>query len=70
MNRNDIKDTGLKLSYKLNKMKGLIFGLEHIIHDNELYIENDKNPILKSTEEHPSQVFSPKSPLGIRVIYI
>lgn len=47
LNRNDIKDTGLKLSYKMNQMKGLLFGLEHIIHDNELYIENDKNPVFE-----------------------
>ncbi len=54
LNFNEIKDVGLKTSLKIKKLKNLLLGLEHIQHDNELYIENDKNPIFeinRSTSE-------------------
>ena len=46
-NHNTITDKGLKLSYRSKYLHHVMFGMEHIIHDNQLYIENDRNPIFE-----------------------
>lgn len=46
-NNNNIQDKGFKLSVRNKSFKNLIVGAEHVDHNNELYIENDKNPIFE-----------------------
>ncbi len=46
-NNNTIRDKGLKISYRSKSLNHLMIGVEHIIHDNQLYIENDRNPIFE-----------------------
>ena len=47
LNNNTISDLGAKISLKLKKLKNTQIGLEHIAHNNQLYIENDKNPVFE-----------------------
>ncbi|MBK8628436.1 MAG: hypothetical protein IPN86_23650 [Saprospiraceae bacterium] len=47
LNQNKIEDLGGKASVKVNAWKGLELGVEHIIHNNALLIENDVNTIFE-----------------------
>jgi hypothetical protein len=46
-NNNKIADLGGKFSVKINKLKGLELGAEHVIHDNSLFLENNVNTIFE-----------------------
>ncbi|MBK9737825.1 MAG: TonB-dependent receptor plug domain-containing protein [Saprospiraceae bacterium] len=47
LNNNFIKDSGGKIIFHHKGANNIQIGLEHITHDNELYLENDKKPILE-----------------------
>lgn len=46
-NTNNILDYGIKISVRNKLYHDFTIGFEHIHHRNELYIENDKNPIFE-----------------------
>lgn len=64
LNKNDIKDLGFKLGYVNKKLNNLQLGAEHIIHDNELYIENDRNPIFEINRRASESSIFVQWPLG------
>jgi hypothetical protein len=46
-NYNDIKDLGFKVRYQNKNLNNLMFGAEYVAHDNNLFIENDRNPLFE-----------------------
>ncbi|MGB4961016.1 MAG: TonB-dependent receptor [Saprospiraceae bacterium] len=59
LNTNHISDTGGKVSLQWKKFHQLLIGAEHIIHDNDLNIQNGRSTILEVVKkEQESSLFS------------
>lgn len=47
LNKNVISDLGTKVSFNVDKWNATELGFEHVIHNNELLIENSSNPVFE-----------------------
>ncbi|MBL0025160.1 MAG: TonB-dependent receptor plug domain-containing protein [Saprospiraceae bacterium] len=69
LNENSIKDVGLKLSYRHKSIQNLLVGAEHIFHNNNLYIENDKNPVFEINKKGRESSFFSLLTVGKRTAF-
>lgn len=63
-NDNRITDTGLRLSLSQSRSLPWMIGLEHIIHDNNLYLENDRSPLFEISRKAPESSFFAQATFG------
>jgi hypothetical protein len=79
-NYNYIQDWGFKLEWSLPDVRNVTVGLEHVLHENEIYMENSRNPIFEvinrgaESSLYSKATFSNKAAFtfepGIRATYL